>query len=139
MDEELRRKRQYAGRMGALANLQRYGAQATGRRLYEGKLRKYAAEVDPHGILSETERKQRVQYRLNADTERAREAKRRREHLLERQYGRTEEEMNRAVEKIAHPPIVCVYCCQESGQPFPPDASGGICATHAAKVFRAAA
>lgn len=135
LTEELRAQKAYAGRLGALTNLARYGSASVGRRLYEGKRARYAAEIDPHGLLTVAEREQRVNYRIRQDCARMSEIRRRRQIAQrEQSYGRTEDEMNRSIEFIARPPVVCVYCTPRSE--WPDNASGGICAECAAKALR---
>lgn len=139
---EMRRKKSYAGRLGALANLEKYGRAAVGRRRYDGRCAKIAAEIDPQGLLSPSERGQRVQYRITADLVRATEERRRRradrqaEQARERAYGRTEVEMNASIKQMAHSVVICVHC---TPKPWPEKVSGGICNDCAAKVLRSVA
>lgn len=135
LSDEIRARKRYAGKLGWLACVEKYGAQAMGRRRYEGRRRKIAAEIDPLGLLSEAERTLLVDYRIKAVMIRVTEARRRRR--LERAQGRTEDEMNTSIQFIAHPPVFCVHCTPRSE--WPENGSGGICATCAAKVLRSVA
>lgn len=52
--------RQLHARSAALALHAKYGRQTVGAWAYQGKLKRLLLEVDPDGILSETERHQRA-------------------------------------------------------------------------------
>lgn len=139
MDDELRAKRQYAGRMGALACLAKFGPKAVGRRRYEGRVRNLAAAIDPDGMLSEAERMLRVNYEIRKSLVKGKETQRRQraERQRETTYGRSEEQMNELIRFIAQPPVFCVSCTPLDQRPA--NASGGLCSACARKVLRASA
>jgi hypothetical protein len=72
--------------------------------------------------------KQRTQNVDDFHRERVNE-KRRHAREIARTWGRCEWELNKAIERIAHPPAACRYCYDETGEPFP-DATHHTCPRH---------
>jgi hypothetical protein len=129
-----REQRRQIARMGAAANLAKYGGAAVAGRARAGFLRRFEREVDPAGILDPRERAERAHYAMTAYMRRLAYTRQR-----ERQFERSEEQIATSIRQIARPVAACADCYAEFGERFPRNATHCYCDRHAAQAIHAVA